>query len=109
MSFGVAPDCCRWSDCTQTVLTVHDVVHRVAPETMDFRALWATRLFFASSLAKADAIVSNSAGTAERLVASFGYKTAAVVHRACRKYSNPIPRHILIRCSCVMEWSDRTC
>jgi glycosyltransferase involved in cell wall biosynthesis len=64
---------------TPTVLTVHDVVHRIAPETMDFSALWATRLFFASSLARADAIVSNSAGTAERLVASFGYKPAAVV------------------------------
>ncbi|MBV8134979.1 MAG: hypothetical protein JO121_04945 [Deltaproteobacteria bacterium] len=41
---------------TRTVLTVHDVIHKVAPGTMDFRALWATRLFFASSLAKADAI-----------------------------------------------------
>jgi glycosyltransferase involved in cell wall biosynthesis len=76
---------------TPTVLTVHDVVHRVAPQTMDFSALWATRLFFASSLAKADAIVSNSAGTAERLVASFGYKTAAVVRPGLSEVFQPHP------------------
>lgn len=75
-----------------TVLTVHDVVHRVAPETMDFSALWATRLFFASSLAKAGAIVSNSAGTAERLVASFGYKTAAVVRPGLSEVFQPQPK-----------------
>ena len=77
---------------TPTVLTVHDVIHRVAPHTMDFRALWATRLFFASSLAKADAIVSNSAGTAERLMASFGYKTAAVVRPGLSEVFQPRPK-----------------
>jgi glycosyltransferase involved in cell wall biosynthesis len=61
------------------VLTIHDVVHRVAPETMDWRALWAARLFFNKSLAGADAIVTNSTGTAARLSASFGYQAAAVV------------------------------
>jgi glycosyltransferase involved in cell wall biosynthesis len=77
---------------TPTVLTVHDVIHRVAPETMDFSALWATRLFFASSLAKADAIVSNSAGTAERLRASFGYKAAAVVRPGLSEVFQPHPK-----------------
>ena len=61
------------------VLTVHDLVHKVAPATMDSRALWAARLFFGASLARADAIVSNSAGTAARLEANFGYRVAAVV------------------------------
>jgi glycosyltransferase involved in cell wall biosynthesis len=64
---------------TRSVLTVHDLVYRVAPETMNPQALWASRLFFSRSLAQADAIVSNSAGTAHRLETTFGCKTAAVV------------------------------
>jgi glycosyltransferase involved in cell wall biosynthesis len=64
---------------TRSVLTVHDLVHRVAPETMNPHALWASRLFFSRSLAQADAIVSISAGTAHRLEAGFSYKAAAVV------------------------------
>lgn len=63
----------------RAVLTVHDIVHKVAPDTMDSRALWAARLFFSASLAKADAIVSNSIGTATRLEKSFGCKVAAIV------------------------------
>jgi glycosyltransferase involved in cell wall biosynthesis len=77
---------------TSTVLTVHDVVHRVAPQTMDFTALWATRLFFARSLARADAIVSNSAGTAKRLMESFGCKTAAVVRPGLSEVFQPRPK-----------------
>ena len=61
------------------VLTVHDLVYRVAPETMDFHALWATRLFFSPSLAMANAVVINSAGTAHRLERDFGCKATAVV------------------------------
>ena len=64
---------------TRSVLTVHDLVYRVAPETMNRNALWASRLFFSRSLAQADAIVSNSAGTAHRLETTFGCKTAAIV------------------------------
>jgi len=63
----------------RTVLTIHDVVHKVAPETMDSRALWAARLFFRSSLAHANSLVSNSEGTAKRLKDLFGYRVAAVV------------------------------
>jgi glycosyltransferase involved in cell wall biosynthesis len=74
---------------TPKVLTVHDVIHRVAPQTMDFHALWATRLFFSSSLAVADAIVTNSAGTAERLKVSFGHKAAAVVRPGLSEVFQP--------------------
>ena len=77
---------------TRTVVTVHDVIHRVAPDTMDLRALWATRLFFPSSLATADAIVSNSAGTAERLKANFGYEAAAVVRPGLSEVFQPRPK-----------------
>ena len=74
------------------VLTVHDVIHRVAPKSMDLNALWATRLFFAKSLARADAIVTNSAGTAARLKASFGYQTAAVVRPGLSEVFRPRSR-----------------
>ncbi len=63
----------------RTVLTIHDLVHKVAPETMDTRALWATRLFFRLSVANANALVTNSEGTARRLEKYSGYKVAAIV------------------------------
>jgi glycosyltransferase involved in cell wall biosynthesis len=44
---------------------------------MDTRALWATRLFFRLSVANANALVTNSEGTARRLEEYFGYKMAA--------------------------------
>jgi hypothetical protein len=33
------------------VLTVHDLVYRVRPEVLSFRATWAMRMFFGASLA----------------------------------------------------------
>jgi glycosyltransferase involved in cell wall biosynthesis len=73
----------------RTVLTIHDLVHKVAPETMDTRALWATRLFFRISVANADALVSNSEGTARRLEENFGYKVAAVVRPGLSRLFQP--------------------
>jgi glycosyltransferase involved in cell wall biosynthesis len=70
---------------SRAVLTVHDVVQKVAPETMDRHALWAARLFFSASLARADAIVSNSLGTADRLEKGYGYRVAAVVRPGLSK------------------------
>jgi len=63
----------------RTVLTVHDLVYRLAPKTASFRALWAMRLFFASSVRRADVIVSNSAGTANRFEAFYEKKIGAIV------------------------------
>jgi glycosyltransferase involved in cell wall biosynthesis len=74
---------------TRAVLTVHDLVQKVAPETMDFKALMATRLFFSRSLAKADAIVTNSSGTADRLEKTFGYRAAAVVRPGLSRVFQP--------------------
>ena len=74
---------------SRAVLTVHDVVERVAPQTMDRHALWASRLFFQRSLARADAIVSNSAGTADRLKTNFGYSVAAVVRPGISEVFRP--------------------
>ncbi|MBV8137946.1 MAG: glycosyltransferase family 4 protein [Deltaproteobacteria bacterium] len=74
---------------SRAVLTVHDVVERVAPQTMDRNARWGSRLFFERSLARADAIVSNSAGTAERLKTNFGYPVAAVVRPGISEVFRP--------------------
>jgi len=71
------------------VLTIHDVVDRVAPQTMDRNARWASRLFLQRSLARADAIVSNSRGTAERLKSNFGYPVAAVVRPGISEVFRP--------------------
>ena len=46
---------------------------------MDTCALWATCLFFRLSVANANALVTNSEGTARRLEEYFGYKVAAIV------------------------------
>ena len=73
----------------RTVLTIHDLVHKVAPETMDTRALWAARLFFGISVASADALVSNSEGTARRLEQYFGHKVAAVVRPGLSRLFEP--------------------
>src|SRR5271155_818758 len=78
---------------TRAVLTVHDLVQKVAPETMDFKALMATRLFFSRSLSKADAIVTNSSGTAERLEKTFGYRAAAVVRPGLSRVFQPRPEN----------------
>jgi glycosyltransferase involved in cell wall biosynthesis len=63
---------------TRTVLTVHDLVHRIAPETCSSPGLWSRRLLFHPSLARADAVVTNSSGTARRLLETFSHTVAAV-------------------------------
>ena len=81
----------------KTVLTIHDLVHKVAPETMDTRALWAARLFFRSSVAQANSLVSNSEGTAKRLKEHFGYKVAAVVRPGISTVFKPPAEHEIRR------------
>lgn len=66
----------------RAVLSVHDLVHKIMPDSMSRRARWATTMFFLPSLARADSIVANSQGTADRLRAMTGYMAAAVVRPA---------------------------
>lgn len=73
------------------VLTVHDLVHRIAPATMDSKALLATRLFFGHSVARADAVVTNSQATSERLSEHFGRRAAAVVRPGLSEVFAPKP------------------
>ena len=64
---------------TRAVLTVHDLVYRIAPETCTLPGLWSSRLLFCRSLARADAVLANSHGTARRLEETFGRTVTAIV------------------------------
>jgi glycosyltransferase involved in cell wall biosynthesis len=63
----------------RTVLTVHDFVYKLAPETTSGKARWAMRMFFSASVRRANQIVSNSDGTARRLEAAYRRRVAGVV------------------------------
>ena len=51
----------------RTVVTVHDLCHRLTPETFDPLHLRGVRLFFASDVRRADVVLTISRGTADRL------------------------------------------
>lgn len=57
----------RLKEPVRTVSTVHDLNHLLVPETMQLRTLWSHRAWFEGDVARADAIVANSDGTAQRL------------------------------------------
>lgn len=62
------------------VLTVLDLVHRVAPKSMGFKHRAAFGLCFRASLRRADVVTSISEGTSARL-GGFGYRRADLVVR----------------------------
>ena len=64
------------------VVTVHDVVHLVAPQTMSFQMNLPLYLFFERDVRRADAILANSQGTADRLYRTMGCRTAGIVRPA---------------------------
>src|SRR6266851_7268324 len=64
---------------SRAVLTVHDLAYRIVPQTCSGRALWSARLFFRRSLARADAVLANSNGTARRLKEAFNRSSTAIV------------------------------
>ncbi len=74
------------------VVSVHDVVHLVAGETMSFRLNLPLHLFFARDCRRADAILTNSQGTADRLLATLGCPTAGVVRPAVSEDFRPRPQ-----------------
>jgi glycosyltransferase involved in cell wall biosynthesis len=62
-----------------TVCTVHDLNHRIVPETMQRSTLWSHRLWFDDDLKQAGAVVANSQGTRRRLERALGIAVAEVV------------------------------
>lgn len=63
---------------TRTLVTVHDLNHRIVPETMQAATRLSHALWFERDLRSADAIVANSRGTASRLAQLLGIKARAV-------------------------------
>lgn len=61
------------------VVTVHDLVHVLYPETMAISTLIAHRLFFKRDLDRADAVITTSRATAKRLQEHYGRRADAVV------------------------------
>lgn len=62
----------------RAVVTVHDVVHRVFPQSMRFRARLAYGLFFRLSMRRTQAVACVSRGTSDRL-RELGFRSADVV------------------------------
>lgn len=61
-----------------TLTTVHDLNYRVFPKSMPYVTLWAHRLWFARDVRRADTVVTNSQGTADRLCEMLGVAVDAV-------------------------------
>ena len=70
------------SNRVKKVASVHDIVHLVAPESMSFRLNLPLFLFFARDCRRADAILTNSQGTADRLYATLRCHTDGIVRPA---------------------------
>jgi len=66
------------SSAFRTVATVHDLNYRVFPRSMPYATFLAHRIWFARDLRRADAVVTNSQGTADRLQDMLGIKADAV-------------------------------
>ena len=64
----------------KSILTVHDLVPQLYPQTMSFKHRLAYKLYFARGLAAADRLVTNSQGTKQRLQQTFGRQADAVVY-----------------------------
>ena len=62
----------------RAVMTVHDVVHRVYPQSIGIKHRLAYHLFFRASLRRADVVACNSEGTSARLRA-FGYRSGDII------------------------------
>jgi glycosyltransferase involved in cell wall biosynthesis len=63
----------------RVVSTVHDLAYLIVPKTMKTVTYWAFKLFFRSDIERANKIVCNSKGTADRLFERFGVRASGVV------------------------------
>ena len=85
-------------DNVKKIVSVHDVVHLVAPETMSFRLNLPLHMFFSRDCRRADAILTNSQGTADRLFATLGCHTVGVVRPAVSEDFRPRPAPEIASC-----------
>lgn len=72
------------------VCTVHDLNHRLVPETMERATRVSHRLWFDADVRSADQVVSNSRGTSERLRQWLGRAADRVVRPGVRAEFHPL-------------------
>lgn len=75
----------------RAVSTVYDLTHKIVPATIRARDLWARRVFFARSVARADHLLAISQGTAAKVKSLYG-RAAAVVPPGASAQFTPQPR-----------------
>jgi glycosyltransferase involved in cell wall biosynthesis len=69
----------RLAGDVRTVCTVHDVNYLLVPETMQFQSRWSSRFWFRGDILKADCVLTNSYGTAERVRTMLGVQVSDIV------------------------------
>jgi glycosyltransferase involved in cell wall biosynthesis len=72
-----------------TVVTVHDLVHRFAPETQVATVRWKQRVFQRMSALAANRVVAVSAATAEDMRRYYGRPADAVIHPLVAAHFRP--------------------
>lgn len=76
---------------TPAVVTIHDMVWRVAPETMHPLNRLLDTTLMPLALAKADHVIAVSADTANRIAEYCGRGDVATIHHAARHLSQAVP------------------
>jgi glycosyltransferase involved in cell wall biosynthesis len=82
----------------KAVSTVHDLNHMIVPFTMAASDLWGRRLLYRPALARANEIVTNSRGTADRMRAAYGRIATAIVRPGVSPEFAPQPRAVVDAC-----------
>lgn len=77
----------------RTVVTVHDLNHRLVPETMQRSTRWSHRLWFDADVGRADTVLANSQGTADRLLALLKRRADGVVRPGLAPQFQPLEPH----------------
>lgn len=80
----------KLSSKTKVVTTVHDLAYLLVPKTMKTVTFIAFKMFFERDVRKADTVISNSQGTAARLVEHLGIKSNGIVRPAVSDHFRPV-------------------
>lgn len=88
----------KLSEGVKTVSTVHDLNHLLVPETMATFTRWAYKLYFRRDIRRADVVVANSCGTAERLYGAYGIRAASIIYPGISASFFDIDQHYVNDC-----------
>jgi glycosyltransferase involved in cell wall biosynthesis len=64
----------------KTIITVHDLNHKLVPETIKTTHCWSFKLFFGNAIRRADYITTISKGTSKRLFEFYGKSADEVIY-----------------------------